>query len=358
MSRLNVKKRNAFTLIEMLVVIAIIVTLMGLLLPAIQRAREAANRAKCMSNLRQVGMATVQAGIANNGRVPPLFGQYAGKASGTTSAGPGTWPASVFYHLMVHMEQRAVYDRFPPVFNIAGNSISFAGQPGLLSNWPAEMNAATIGVPILICPSDASGAVGAVDPNAGGLGVTNYGANYFVFGNPGANVAATQGDPFGTPAVYAGNTKLESIPDGASNTILFSERLALCPGFGRDGASYWSFPPAFAPGKPAGTNLGASIGFRPGSAFVCFPSNQPCPLGYSTAQDPNNVVQPFQVQPAPGYCDDYAASSAHPGGINVLMGDGSTRFVSKNTTVLSWQAGLTTNSGFPADRPGTEWTDN
>lgn len=380
MSRLNLKKRRGFTLIEMLVVIAIIVTLMGLLLPAIQRARESANRTKCQSNLRQIGLAAVQANDTYK-RLPPLFGNYGGKAQAYPPTITNPYAASCFFHLMPYIEQKAVYDRIPPLFNLPGGSVTF------ISSVNPELDAAFIGVPVFVCPSDSSGAVGGSDPataqTAGfpGLGTTNYGANFMVFGNPGypdisyANPANY--DIYGAHKAYAGTGRLDAIADGTTNTILFSERLALCPGgaaFGRDGASYWSFPPFFAPGKPPGTNCGAVIGFRPNpnynpstvqtsiatAGLVCIPSQFPYGHagGYTAAGVPNFVqasADAFQVQPVLGFVDDYAASSPHPGGINAVMGDASVRFVGRHVTPRSWQAALTANSGTPADRLGSDW---
>src|SRR5436305_421879 len=118
MSRLHLRKRRGFTLIEMLVVIAIIVTLMGLLLPAIQKARESANRTKCQSNLRQIVLATIQAHDTYK-RLPPLFGTYGGKGIAYTAGvgAPGTpYAASAMYHILPYVEAKGVWDRLPPVF--------------------------------------------------------------------------------------------------------------------------------------------------------------------------------------------------------------------------------------------------
>src|ERR1700761_7794962 len=108
--------RPAFTLIELLVVIAIIAILIGLLLPAVQKVREAAARTKCMNGVRQIGLASHMAHDAN-GVLPPQWGQYAG--------GIGT----IFFHLMQYIEQGNQY-RLCPMANGLYDSRLLPTQPG------------------------------------------------------------------------------------------------------------------------------------------------------------------------------------------------------------------------------------
>jgi prepilin-type N-terminal cleavage/methylation domain-containing protein/prepilin-type processing-associated H-X9-DG protein len=316
MSPLRLRPRRAFSLIEMLVTIAIITTLMGLLLPAIQKARESANRTKCQSNLRQLGLAAIQAHDTYK-RLPPVFGVYGGKAKYTNLwfNTPTPYGASALYHLLPFVEAKAAYDRLPPLFYNPGNGaalitpVTAPNPPFNVDPLAAAGSAADVPVAVYGCPSDSSGAVGG-RWNDGGLfggkdwGVSNYAVNGLVFANGTARLP-------------------DSIPDGVSQTVFFTEKLVVCNNGFLTGGSLWSFPPGYP--NPALYNFGAAF-----------------PLVAPTPASPLYVL--WNQQPPPGTCDPRNAQSAHTGGINVCMGDGSVRTVTLNVSPQSWTAVLTPNS--------------
>jgi type II secretory pathway pseudopilin PulG len=206
-------RRPGFTLFQLLVVIALLALLLGLLLPAVQKVRQAAARVQCANNLKQICLATVNCADTNNGNLPPLAGYYPIPQEARRT-GDGT----LFFHILPYLEQDNLYK----------NSEEKDSQ--IFSVWHNGTYAALIKT--YLCPSDPTG--NASHRYLDWLATASYAANFQVF--HGLN----EMDGF---AKYPA-----SIPDGTSNTIFFTERHQLCHGepnaWGYAGASPWA--PVFA----------------------------------------------------------------------------------------------------------------
>src|SRR5262245_25100141 len=133
MSSIVNRNRRGFTLIELLVVIAIIGVLIGLLLPAVQKVREAGNRTACINNLKQIGLAAINAANQYRGHLPPAYDPppatsqysvYGGRP--VTPDGKTQYAASIWYHLLPFLEESAVYERFPPQFDWKTGKAAYA----------------------------------------------------------------------------------------------------------------------------------------------------------------------------------------------------------------------------------------
>jgi prepilin-type N-terminal cleavage/methylation domain-containing protein len=300
--------RAAFTLIELLVVIAIIGVLIGLLLPAVQKAREAANRIKCANNLKQIGLAT-HALHDTNGVLPPMT---AGNSMNPSQVGysPITIVGpyygknyTVFAFLLPFIEHDDIYRAMSP--------ISYAGGQD-------DKVIATY-----LCPDDPSISEGRSVSTSGGAnqwGASSYGANYNIFGNyfPGAFPSQAR-----IPA---------SIPDGTSNTIFYTEMYGTC---GWDGTFNTAYASLWADSN--------SI-YRP-----VFCTNVPTKTPANGYQD----CLLFQVQPDwANTCDPARAQSPHPAGINAALGDGSVRFISQSISPTTWANACNPADGNPL---GSDW---
>jgi prepilin-type N-terminal cleavage/methylation domain-containing protein/prepilin-type processing-associated H-X9-DG protein len=288
----------AFTLIELLVVIAVLAILIGLLVPAVQKAREAASRAQCQNSLKQIGLAT-HALHGTYRKLPPLCAPS--QHSALTAAGApfaGAVGFTVFDWLLPFVEQT-------PLYNAANRDVNTVVRGRTVYAIP---------IPIYLCPSDPSSPdmMGATTHGGANFwAVGNYSANYYVFGNPNAasTVAREQGS----------GTLLTVFRDGTSNVVMFTERYGTCgsSGVANSGSTFanlWS---------------DSNLTWRPVFCVNNVPQ-QPASAGYP----PCNM---FQIMPDwINSCDSTRAQSPHPGGINACLGDGSVRNISSGVSAASW----------------------
>lgn len=305
------RRRFAFTLIELLVVIAIIAILIGLLLPAVQKVREAASRMKCSNNLKQIGVALHNYHSAN-GQLPT-----GGDALGF----------STHAYLLPFMEQDNLY-----------KTINFTVAP------TAAANAGPLGTPVstFLCPSDPS----IVPAGQGGNSyVWNYGSDILFRSNTGSG-----------PFVFAGTSfKLTDIGDGTSNTAAFCERRK---GDFNNGtitltSDLFNAASAGSPTTPDQANA-LCIGFNPTDPSTQFRSDYGSQwlqaLHYTMYQHigvPNAKGCAFPPSNAA-----MNANSAHINGVNLLLCDGSVRFINNGISLSSWRALGTRNGG---DILGNDW---
>jgi prepilin-type N-terminal cleavage/methylation domain-containing protein len=295
---------RGFTLIELLVVIAIIAVLIGLLVPAVQKVREAAARAQCSNNLRQMGIATHHLNDTM-GYLPTGFGVYPlggwqrwYRAGVPDSGANGMAYGQYHYHLLPYIEQDNLWKagQWDGGGGSAPNSYMYWSAPFTWDqngngNGPVSPNVKTY-----VCPSDPT-----YVPD---IGLTSYVYNWQVF---------TVDPHFQNGGRYA-RIPVE-FADGTSNTILFTERLAVCQGF----QTYWAW-------------WGTDSQYSPEFAY-------------------HSLGNPISARSA-DQCNWQEPASAHTGGIRVCMGDASCRIVSFGISNATWVAATTPASG---DVLGPDW---
>jgi len=311
-------RRRGFTLVELLVVIAIIGILIALLLPAVQAAREAARRAQCSNNLKQIALAMHNYHSAN--RSLPMGG---------VACCWSPWMVAVF----PFVEQQAAFDAYHPnpMFNGAAYYMADVNLPVTTQRYAA-----------FTCPSDTPstceevfgdskpitahnyamnyGNTGFVS-SAGGNYYTEFGAEQVIF--PGSSDEITfLGAPFtasGSPQTAAKVFRFRDITDGLSNTLIAAE---VIQGQGEDlrGIIWWGIGGGFETSLAPNTSQPDAIL----EDRYIEPENPRNPPGI-VGNDPGNPMR-------------LGSRSRHPGGVNTALCDGSVRFISDNIAEATWRA--------------------
>jgi len=272
-----------------LVVIAIIAILIGLLLPAVQKVREAAARMSCSNNLKQLSLAIINCADTNSGNLPPSIGLYPSSRR-TANNGNG----GIFLHIQPYYEQDNLYKA-----SLVNGVDDRNGYLPTYTVWTSVQQNARLKT--LISPSDAT-IVGRE-----GNSRASYGVNGRIFNHVYQDPADNWGRGYSKyPA---------SITDGTSNTIFTFDKVSWCNA-GNYADNFW---PDWGP-------VAYNYDWSPGNTAAT-----------SSPQ--------FSVRGAPAACQGELASSMHPGVINVGLGDGSVRTVSNGISANAWWAGLTMNAG-------------
>jgi prepilin-type N-terminal cleavage/methylation domain-containing protein/prepilin-type processing-associated H-X9-DG protein len=314
---MNTRPRcRGFTLIELLVVIAIIAILIGLLLPAVQKVREAAARAKCQNSLKQVALAAHNYHDANNSFPAGTNGAIGADGAAYSGEDRRVWAL----YLMPYLEQPTI-----------GQAVLSVGNTNALYGVSPTSQYASIPVPLLSCPSDPASPK--TQTYAGNQG---FHSNYVACAGSTAFNGSSSTAAFQTlNGVFSPNPAMKvnliGITDGTSNTLLLSE-IVLSP-------------------DTAGHDTRGRIWNDARSGGVLF-STSATPNS-STVKDRVNHCQSIPTAP----CDTaggtnlvIVARSRHTGGVNTAMADGSVRFANDGVDLTVWLGAGTRGGGeIPGD---------
>jgi len=322
----SARLRRGFTLIELLVVIAIIAILIALLVPAVQKVREAASRTHCSNNLKQLGLA-MHTHHDTYKKFPRNYTQIGGNA----------WEAvSANFHLLPYIEQDPLYRQG------RANMSNWGWMYGTLMNTKLS---------VFLCPSAQPGSQRGTHPNGWDGPGTNYA---WCTGSSIETVWA--GTRFNGMISYQNDRRISDATDGTSNTILGSE---IFSGSGATGVGKYPYDILYAgngaftsvvnrdfPTLAEVTNIGniaktAPLGVRSnnGTMWAWYAAGQST---FNTSVPPNWSYPSAGGDCCPGGAHDWGFGiipprSEHTGGVNVVMGDASVRFISDTVDLVTFQ---------------------
>jgi len=343
-------QRRGFTLIELLVVIAIIAVLIALLLPAVQAAREAARRSQCTNNLKQLGLAVHNYESTN--QVLPPSGAWCGPQRFSMKA-----------RLLPFMEATAIYNAFnfavgpyhwdTGTYNTGdcfGNTVTFSYGMGQAIN----ATAGSTNINTFLCPSDANPG----NSGTNGIAGTAYPRAVGNYPNNGGTERRYTGNKINGPSWFLGNhadvsvrVTLAAVTDGTSGTAIFSEWIK-----GRSGQNFpglnalWTSPTGLGANATAVDPNKADSNACQSSTTIAWDYKGE----YWNQQDAGRGGTYFHINPPNtkscsyggwGYDGQVSASSNHSGGVNVLMLDGTVRFIKSSINYQVWRAIATRDQG-------------
>jgi len=301
---------RAFTLIELLVVIAIIAILIALLVPAVQKVREAAARIQCANNMKQIALAC----HSYNDTTKSLPGPFFYEPSSPMQFG------TLWSSILPYIEQG-------PLLAACGNN-----------SW--NQNAAVVAV--YNCPSD---------PTGTGNTWNNFGSVTYA-GNLGVFMPVYNPNGGGSKSKAAGNL-VTAMRDGTTNTVMFAERYRLCqPSWGGHTDPVWAAQPWSTPNGQWALGLFGWANQPFQSSSWAWGANA-APNYLSNGSGGGGNI-PFQTGPSAANCNWYVTQGGHSGTMNVGLGDGSVKGVSNSISTTTWFNACTPSDGNPL---GADWND-
>jgi prepilin-type N-terminal cleavage/methylation domain-containing protein len=359
-------RRRGFTLIELLVVIAIIAILIGLLLPAVQKVREAAGRIQSANNLKQIGLGLHNAHDTYNMFPPVTVNQWASFYNGPDNvhySGPylpnnaataGSDKTTFWYALLPFIEQQNLHD-------------DIAGYPYMIMGNCKDDATKMVGshvVKVYRAPNDASpyDSINWQWPYTSGDAVfqqtlISYAVNARVFGQP-----TPQSNSFSVWSVEWNNAgggmkRMGSIPDGTSNTIGVVEK-SMVTGQGVLSVKDWSTHTNGGGSQQTGVNTWACTDTPPEAvAFFGCNCNDPRATWDDTygqwwlssckniGGDGREYFQPPQPRLVPSQQQAYNIYPYNAGGVQALLMDGSVRLITTSISIPAWSAAVTPDGG-------------